>query len=173
VLRFVDAAELRASQTRQFVNGVYAGTEYDFRWSDASGRELLRLKGTHRGKDGTPKPGDAFHFAAAAEVAWSVHYLERAQAQLEKEGSIAFRVDGRRVVRVGPGFMEFHFGDEPVRVAAEEMGDIGLGDGQFSFKHKDAKWYRSAGKYRFQYGAMANGKVFFLVMDKLMGVRWG
>jgi len=86
VLRFADAAELRASQTRQFINGVYAGTVYDFRWTDASGRERLRLKGTHRGKDGPPKPGDPFHFATAAEVAWSVHYLARAQEQLEREG---------------------------------------------------------------------------------------
>lgn len=172
VLRFADAAEVRASQTRQFVNGIYTGTEYDYRWTDASGRDLLRLKGTHRGKNGPPKAGSAFHFASAAEVAWSIHYLDRAQEQLEREGSIAFRVDKRRVVRVGPGFMEFHFGDEPVRVTVEEIANVTLGDGLFSFVHKDARWYRSAGKYRFQYGQMANGKVFFLALDKLTGYRW-
>jgi len=80
---------------------------------------------------------------------------------------IAFRVDaaGKRVVRVGPGFLEFHFGDGPVRVTGEEMGKVSLDQGHFSILHKDAKWYRSAGKYRFQYGAMANGK-------ELMGLRW-
>lgn len=30
-LLFSDAAALRASQTRQFVNGVYTGTRYDYR----------------------------------------------------------------------------------------------------------------------------------------------
>ena len=172
VLRFADAAELRASQTRHYLNCVYTGTEYDYRWQDPTGRALLRLKGKYMGQNRPPKAGSPFHFAAAAEVAWCVHYLARAQEQLEREGSIAFRVDSRRVVRVGPGFMEFHFGGEPVRVTQEEIREVSLGNGQFSFVHKDAKWYRSAGKYRFEYGNMANGKVFFLVLEKLMGYSW-
>jgi hypothetical protein len=172
VLLFTQAAELRASQTRHFLNGVYTGTFYDYRWSDAAGRRIFRLKGKYQGKDKPPKPLDAFHFASAADVAWSTHYLDRAQAQLEREGSIAFGVDRGRVVRVGPGFMEFHFGGEPVRVTREEIGAVNLGGGTFSFKHKDAKWYRSAGKFNFPYGQMANGKVFFLVLEKLMGYRW-
>lgn len=172
VLVYAAAAELRASQTRHFYNGVYTGTSYDFRWSDAAGRQLLKLGGKYMGKDAPPKPDDAFHFAAAAEMAWSMHYLDRAQGQLEREGSIAFPVDRGRVVRVGPGFMEFHFGGEPVRVTAEEIGKVSLAGGHFSFAHKDAKWYRSAGKFNFPYGRMANGKVFFLALDKLMGYRW-
>jgi len=88
---------------------------------------------------------------------------------LEIDFSFWFR---GRVVRVGPGFMEFHFGGEPVRVTREEIGAVSLAGGQFSFKHKDAKWYRSAGKFNFPYGQMANGKVFFLVLEKLMGYRW-
>jgi hypothetical protein len=172
VLLFKDVAELRASQTRQFINGVYAGTAYDYRWTDGAGGRLLKLTGTHRGKNGPPKPFDPFHYASAGEVAWSIHYLARAQEQLEREGSIAFRVDNKRVVRVGPGFIEFHFGGEPVRVTREEIGGVTLGQGTFAFKHKDAKWYSRAGKFNFQYGSMANGKVFFLALDKLMGYRW-
>jgi hypothetical protein len=171
-LLFAHAGELRASQTRQFVNGIYTGTNYDYRWTDPAGRRIYRLKGRYNGKDKPPKPLDAFHFASAAYVAWSQHYLDRAAAQLEKEGSVAFGIARGRVVRVGPGFMEFHFGGEPVRVTREEIGAVSLAGGQFSFKHKDAKWYRSAGKYNFPYGQMANGKVFFLVLEKLMGYRW-
>jgi len=173
VLRFADAAELRVSQTRQFIHGVYHGTDYDYRWTGADGRQLFRLHGRHQGKDKPPRPGDPFHFAAAADVAWRNHYLQRAQAQLRREGSIAFRVDSRRVVRVGPGFMEFHFGGDPVRVAKDEIAKVTLGGGHFSFVHRDAKWYSSAGKFAFDYGKMANGNVFFLVLDKMMGYRWG
>ena len=135
-------------------------------------REHLKLTGTHRGKDGPPKPFDPFHFAASGEIAWSLHYLARAQAQLEREGSIPFRVDAKRVVRVGPGFMEFHFGGEPVRLTPADIAAVNLSQGTFSFKGVDAKWYSRAGKYNFNYGSMANGKVFFLALEKLMGYRW-
>jgi hypothetical protein len=172
VLVFAQAAELRASQTRQFINGVYQGTDYDYRWTDAGGRQLLRLSGRYNGKDKPPKPLDPFHFAEAADVAWSNHFLDRALAQLQKEGSVAFRVDVRRVVRVGPGFMEFHFGGEPVRVTKDEIAKVTLGGGHFAFTHKDARWFSRAGKFNFDYGKMANGKVFFLVLDRLMGYRW-
>jgi hypothetical protein len=172
VLVWSEASELRAAQTRHFYNGIYTGTSYEYRWTDAQGRLMVRLNGKYMGRDGPPKPLDPYHFAAAAEVSWSIHYLARAQEQLKREGSIAFRVDGRRVVRVGPGFMEFHFGGEPVRITADEIATVSLDSGTFAFKHKDAKWYSSAGKFNFQYGQMANGKVFFLALDKLMGYRW-
>ena len=172
VLPFEIAAELRALQVRRYVNGIYQGTSYDFRWCDGSGRQLISLHGQYFGEKANPKAGHAFHFAAAAEIAWSEHFLERAQRQLATEGSIAFRVDQTRVVRVGPGFLEFHFGGEPVRVNQEEIGQVTLGNGTFAFKHRDSKWYRSAGKYSFRYGNMANGKAFLLALDKLMGYRW-
>ena len=174
LLKFEETDEVYASQTRQYVNGVYTGTSYDYRWTDKGGRQLLRLKGQHRGKNAAPKPGNAWHFANAAEIAWSEHFLDRAQQQLQAEGSIAFRVDKRRVVRVGPGFLEFHFGnaDGPTRVTADEIASVSLGEGQFSFKHKDARWYSRAGKYSFAYGSMANGKVFMFALEQLMGYSW-
>jgi hypothetical protein len=73
---------------------------------------------------------------------------------------------------VGPGFLEFHFGGEPVRVSKPEIASVTLGAGRFSFKHKDAKWFSQAGKYTFNYGAMGNAQVFLLALDSLMGYRW-
>lgn len=172
-LLFNQAAELRASQVRQHYNGVYVGTNYDYRWSDPAGRLLYRLNGTyHARKKKRPKRTSGYNFALASELAWSSHYLARAQAQLEAEGSIPFRIDNRRVVRVGPGFLEFHFGDQPERITREDIASVSLGNGQFSFKHKDARWFSRAGKYSFAYGRMANGRVFLLAPEKLMGYRW-
>jgi hypothetical protein len=172
-LLFVDATELRAAQVRQFVNGVYTGTNYSFTWTNATGQRVYHLKGQHRGKKKPPKQGDPFHFARMAEIAWSEHVLGRAQQVLQAEGSIPFRVDKSRWLRVGPGFLEFHFGENPVRVTREEIASVALSNGQFSFKHKDAKWFSRAGKFSFSYGGMANAKVFLLALDKLMGYRWG
>jgi hypothetical protein len=174
LLVFNDAAEVHASQTRQYLNGVYTGTSYDYYWTDASGRRVLRVKGTYRANNKPPKQGHPFHFAHAAETAWSEHFLRRAEQQLKSEGSIAFRVDKRgRIVRVGPGFLEFHFGgDGPQRFTAEDIASVGLGGGYFSFKHKDAKWYSRQGNYNFSYGSMANAKVFLFALNRLMGYRW-
>ena len=171
VLLFKNAAELLTRQTDMYVKGIYLRTAYDFRWLNAAGRYVARLQGRYDGSNGAPMAGDAFHFAAAAELAWSEHALARAEHQLKDEGSISFRVDGIRRVRVGPQFIEFHFDGEPVRVNRDEIGSLTVAGGYFSFKHKDVKWYGNARKYCFAYGDMANGKVFLLALDKLMGYR--
>jgi hypothetical protein len=171
VLLFSKATELRVAQTRHSVNGMYSHTSYNYFWSDASGL-LFRCTGKHKGNKGAPKQGDPWHFARAAEIAWSDHLLGSLQARLAAEGSIPFRVDNNRWVRVGPGFLEFHFGETPVRVTREEIAGVSLGSGEFSFKHKDAKWYSSAGKFKFKYGTMANAQLFLVALDRLMGYRW-
>lgn len=171
-LRFPEAAELHASQTRHYTNGVYTGTSYSYDWTGPDGRKLFVISGRYSSKNGTPKQGDAFYFARAAEIAWSEFYLAYADYQLQREGAIAFRVDQSRVLRVGPGFLEFHFGGPPARVEKADIAKVTLGGGTFSFKHKDARWFSSEGKYSFQYGKMANAKVFLLALDKLLGYRW-
>ncbi len=172
LLLFAQAEELRAKQIRQYVNGAYIGTRYDFIWTGPGGERLWRAKSSYRQRKKGLRAGEPFRYVQAAEVAWSVHYLERAQKYLDTEGSIPFRVDSGRVVRVGPGFMEFHFGGDPMRLTKEDIASVSLGSGRFQFKHKDAKWYSLSGKYSFQYGNMANARVFLLALEKLMGYRW-
>jgi hypothetical protein len=172
LLRFAEAEELRAKQTRHYVNGVYTGTHYDYTWTGPGGQRLLRAKGSYRQRKKGLKAGEPFRFLQASEFAWSDHYLERANKLLKTEGSIPFRVDKSRVVRVGPGFLEFHFGGEPMRLTQEDIASVSLGNGTFQFKHKDTKWYSLSGRYSFMYGNMANARVFLLALEKLMGYRW-
>ncbi len=172
LLLFAQAEELRAKQTRHYVNGVYTGTNYDFIWTGPGGQRLWRLQGNYRQRKKGLRAGEPFRLVQAAEFAWSLYYLERADKALKSEGSIPFRVDKQRVVRVGPGFIEFQFGGEPVRLTREDIASVNLGGGTFQFKHKDAKWYSRSGKYSFQYANMANGRVFLLALEKLMGYQW-
>jgi len=173
LLVFSQASEVHTKQTRVIRNGSYSGTFYDYWWAGPQGRMLFRLNGRHTGNQGPPRQGDPWHFAHAAEVGFTSQYLDTVQQQLQTEGSIPFRVDHARWLRVGPGFLEFHFGGEPARVNRDDIASVSLDNGQFSFKHKDAKWYSSQGKYSFAYGQMANAKVFLLALDKLLGYRWG
>ena len=172
LLLFTQAEELRAKQIRHYVNGVYTGTSYDYAWTGPAGERLLRVKGSYRQQKKGLRAGEPFRFLQAAEVAWSIHYLERADKELKTSGSIPFRVDKQRVVCVGPGFLQFHFGGEPQRLTREDIASVSLSNGTFQFKHKDAKWYSLSGKYSFQYGNMANSRVFLLALEKLMGYRW-
>jgi hypothetical protein len=170
-LLFRNAVAMFTSQTHHYRNGAYQNTSYNFYWVSPQGGKLFSLAGSYNRNK--PPTTDMIHFARAAEIAWSQHYIDAALQQLDREGSIAFVVDGRRVVRVGPGFLEFvHFDDHPVRVTKAEIAKVTLGNGEFLFKHVDAKWYSREGKFKFSYANMANARVFLLVLDKLMGYRW-
>jgi len=59
-----------------------------------------------------------------------------------------------------------------VRLTHQDIASVSLGNGMFQFKHTDAKWYSLSGKYSFQYGNMANARVFLLALEKLMGYQW-
>jgi hypothetical protein len=173
LLVFNNAAELKASQVRQSVNGIYTGTNYNYIWNDFDGRKIFQLKGSYNAKKGAvPKSKSPYHLARMAEIAWSQVLLDRADLCLKEEGSIPFQIDSKRLVRVGPGFIEFHFGGEAVRVTKDDIAKVTLGSGTFSFQHKDAKWFSRQGKFSFPYGQMANAKVFLITLDKLMGYRW-
>jgi hypothetical protein len=76
------------------------------------------------------------------------------------------------VAAVGPGFLEFHFGGEPMRLTSADIASVSLASGTFQFKHKDAKWYSLSGKYSFAYGTLANARIFLLTLERLMGYRW-
>jgi len=174
VFRFRDATELRTSQTRHYHNGAYTGTGYDFAWTDDQDRRVFRCNGTYRGEKKPPKPTDAFHFAEAAEVAWSIHLLDRAQEQLEQAGAIVFRLGGTDWVAVGPGFLELNLKGERRRCESAEIGGFSINGGTFKLKRTDAQegWFRSTGVFQFPYATMANARVFLLAIDRLLGHRF-
>jgi hypothetical protein len=169
LLLFQQAVELVAKRTRQYVGVIKTGRSFNYSWNDSEHQLIYRLKGF---QSSITREGDSGDFAWAVEEAWSKYFFARAQPQFQEEGSIPFRIDDRRLIRVGEGFLEFHFGDEPVKLTREEIAAVSLKDGLFSFKHKDAKWHSREGKFSFSYGAMANAKVFLLALDRLMGYRW-
>ncbi len=169
---FRDAADLRTSQTRQYVNGIYQGTDYIYAWTDANGGKRFRLSGRYRGEKSPPKPDDPFHFAVAGEMAWSVNQLAAVQAQLERQGYVQFSVNAKDCVRLAPGKIEFHFRGRTETMTPDDIKAFNIAGGTFSVRHKDARWFGSAGKFDFQYGNLANAQLFLLVLEKLVGLRF-
>jgi len=101
VFRFRDAAEVRVKQVRRFVNGVYQGTDYEYAWSDVAGLACYLISGTHKGRDNPPPPRDPYHYALAAELAWSNYMLGQVRARLMMSGPIFFGLGGGDWVRLG------------------------------------------------------------------------
>jgi len=171
LLRFADAVGLLTSTTHHSTNGSYQHTTYTYTWKDRTARDVFSISGQYN-RDNIP-PTDGVNYARSAEIAWSQRQLKICFEQLEREGSIAFPLASGKVVRVGPGFLEFHgFQKEVVRVTKQEIAKVTLGGGDFFFKHVDAKWYSGKGKFEFSYANMSNARLFLLVLEKLMGYRW-
>jgi hypothetical protein len=173
VLLFPQAVELRTRQVRQYMNGVYTGTTYDFTWTDPNGRRVFRLSGNHRGGKGLPKPKDPYHFALATELSWSQYLLGHLAGQLEQAGFVHFNIKPRQWVRVGPGFFDFCLNQEVQRITTPEIKAISLAGGHFHIAHKDARWFSRRGKFSFDYPNMANARLFLLAVEKLIGYRFG
>jgi hypothetical protein len=168
---FANAAELRTGQTRQYVNGVYSGTNYQFTWTDAAGKKAFKLSGSYRAEKKPPKPKDPFHFAESAEVAWSNHLLDRTAEELTRSGSLRFRLTGKDWVAVGPGFLEFSRKGVEERWGREEIGAISIADGVFKVKRVDAQegWFSSKGVVQFTYASMSNAKLFLIALHRILG----
>jgi hypothetical protein len=177
VLLFEQAAELRTAVTRNYTNGVYSGTTYDFTWKDGRGERCYTIAGGFNKKDGKPPTKDLFHFAEAAEAAWTVHLLDRAQHQLDSDGFIQFDL-GRKnkdYVRIGRGFMEFFIKGKNARCEVEDIETLQIGKGWFTIKRKDAKvgWFRKDGVFQFPYASMANARLFLVALEAILGFRFG
>ena len=176
VFVFERATDLRASQTRHYTNGVYTGTNYSFAWTDRGGRNVHSFTGSYNSQDGTPGVESPFHLAASAEIAWSMHLLDRAQAELEKSGAIQFNLGGSDYIRVGDGFLELCKGREIERLEQSNFGAIDIAQGVFTLRRKDARdgflGIGRSGVWTFPYSTMANAKVFLLALDKLLGIKF-
>jgi hypothetical protein len=174
VFLFRDATELRTAQTRQYTNGVYTGTSYTFKWTDADGRKVYALSGTYRGEKKPPKPKDRFHFAASAEVAWSVFLLDHLQDELDASGMVRFNLGGSDFVGVGPGVLHLQLKGQTQSCPVEEIADITIAQGNFKVKRTDAKegWFRSQGVFQFPYASLANARLFPFVIERLLGLHF-
>jgi hypothetical protein len=170
---FEAATELRTTQVRRYVNGVYQGTTYSFNWTDSNGRQRYAISGTHGAQNGMPPPRDAYQYAAAAELAWSNYLLRFVEAQLKEHGAIYFSLGGNDWVSVAPKQLELSVRGQTTTCSTSEIGSIQLQQGLFTVKRTDAKegWFSSSGVFKFNYNALANARLFAFVLEKLVGKR--
>ena len=170
---FSENADLFTASTRTYTNGIYTGTSYQYRWAD-NNRHAFKMVGRYHSQKGWPKEGDRWHFANAAEGAWSGFRVKSLTADLERAGYVEFPLKGNpKAVRIGSGFMEFLLRDESTqRVEVKDMKKISLGQGLFQFAHQDSRWWSGKGKFSFSYAGLPNAKLFLYCLKQLTGIYW-
>ncbi len=169
LFEFVNAVDLYTHTVNSNVNGVYAGTTYNYEWRDADDKRVFKLSGSHSSKKGTPKASSPYYIAAAGEMMWTAFLGDAINDELKDQGAIHFKVNKKDWVRVGPGFLEFFFKGKTSRLAVDEIKDLRVGGGHFSIKSQDAGWLGGKGKYGFDYAKMANARLFLMCLEQLCG----
>jgi hypothetical protein len=175
VFLFGEAAEVRTSQTRHYVNGAYTGTDYTFTWTDVTGRVRFAWSGRHNSKAGNPKSTDPYHLGRSAEMAWSNYLLPGAFRQLELSGAVLFLVKGGNWVRVGRNSLVLHFGGKEEEWDARDIAGVSVDAGVVRIKRHGAKegWFSSSGVFKFDFTGLGNAQLFFFLMQKVLGVPVG
>jgi hypothetical protein len=175
VFLFRDAAELRTSQTRHYVNGAYTGTDYVFTWTDVAGQQRYVLRGRYQSAEGTPKASDPFHFAQSAEMAWTGYLLPDAFRQLDMGGAVLFLLNKGNWIRVGRDKVRFQLGGTEGEWDTRDVGDVVVKDGVVRVRRRDAEegWFSSSGVLKFNFTSMGNTQLFFFLVGRVLGIPVG
>jgi hypothetical protein len=174
VFQFRDATHLRTSTTHHYNRGSYQYTSYKYTWTDVGGRPRHEISGTHNSRQSTPPSTHPFHYARAAELAWTLYLMEQAHRQIDLAGGVSFPLKGRQSIRICPGLIVFNLkDDEPIEWEAEEVGDAVIQQGVVKIKRVDAQegWFSSTGVVKFPFDQLANAQLFFHLLEKYIGVE--
>jgi hypothetical protein len=174
VFLFQEAAQLRTSQTRHYVNGAYTGTDYAFTWTDVAGKTRYVFRGRYRSAAGTPKAKDPFYFGRSAEMAWSSYLLPGALRQLDRGGAVLFLLNKGNWIRLTPSGLIFHFGGKE-EWDVRDLAGVSVDSGVVRVKRHDAHegWFSSSGVLKFDFPSLGNAQLFFFLVERVLGVPVG
>lgn len=169
VLPFEFASTLKRGTTEKYHNGVYTGTTYRFIWRSTDNQVLLKLNGSFSAKNGAPKAHDAFWFASAAEVAWTMFAYQRVKQQYKANGYVEFVLDSSDAIRVHEDALEFVHRGTSTWIRNDEIKEMSIHAGQVRIVHKDARWFSNKGKHQFKYENLPNAKLLLHTFGVLLG----
>jgi hypothetical protein len=170
-MRFQDAAELRLKQTRNYYNGIYTGTSFDYRWRDATGRALFVIAGVFReNAKKPPRPDHPIHFAQAAERAWLDHRLPAVLERVKSGQEVRFPVGKGKYLAVGRGYLELGLKGEARRLEPADIESLKLDQGWLTVKPRGAGWFGSA---KVMFADIGDGKILLALVEKHLGIPVG
>ena len=174
IFLFEDADALRTKLTREYQNGIYVASNYQFQWVDEVDKTQFKLAGSFSaGKDNLPVGWDSEYFLAlSAEDAFNRSKMEKIETEFMQSGFVKFRIDKNRFISVGTNFLEFDFNGKVERVSSSEIKNISVKEGWFKIQTINAKLLSFKGKYSFAYGEMANPTIFLSALQEIAGFEY-
>ena len=166
--------------------GRNSGTNFNYQWRNERGKTVYKLEGGYFGSKKNIDPDADYHFARAAEAAWTRHYLPHVMTQLRRDGSVQFPVrqgvSAKQVAVIGPGYFDFIVGDKTYHNPAGDIADVVLQMGIIIIRRRDAQ-YRAmngangsyipeSGMFGLHYGRVSNVKLFLTLLKEVAGISW-
>ena len=167
---FEKAVDLRVFNQLQHFHGIYV-MEYIFSWYNEQGRKVFSLRGTHTSEKNTPRIDHSFWYALAAEKAWTQYKIPWLEMQLAELGYVPFFSDGKKEVRIGPGFIDFIINDVSTRIPVEEIKTLQIDYDTFEVQNKNAKWLSGKGKYKIETKSLNNACLLAYAVWRFLGQK--
>jgi hypothetical protein len=93
LLLFANNQNLYTSTTRQYINGIYAGTDCQYNWATGIKSNYL-INSRYYNEHQMPNANSDWHFANSAEIAWTEYLLNNIDNQMQKNGYLECRSSG-------------------------------------------------------------------------------
>jgi hypothetical protein len=173
-MRFRDARELRVLVEQHFQNGMYTQTSYTYEWKDAGGKSCFRIAGAHTARRELPVSTDPYHFALAAQAAWTAYLLPGARADLERGRTVRFPLTRGRWLGIRKGALVLCTGKEEEAWVADELEALDVVQDTASFRLRGVRRgliFNSAGEFKFQISKMVNVRLFFVLVAEELGLE--
>jgi hypothetical protein len=177
IFLFANAVDLQTA-----LLGRSAGTNFNYQWKNEKGKTVYKLEGGYYGNNKSIDPDAVFHFAQAAEEAWSQYYLPQVRADLQRKGSYQFitrrGLSANQVAVIAPGRLEVITGEKRFHAAAHDIDDIVVHHGWIIIRRKDAQNRAmqsldgAHGILYLSYGTVSNAKIFLTLLTQVVGVAW-
>jgi hypothetical protein len=161
--------------------GRSMGTNFNFQWKDARGKTLYKLEGGYYGTNKSPDPESVYHFARAAEAAWSDYLYPAVMAELKRQGSVRFLINrsigNKQYAVLGPGFIDILNPGKQFHNLAHEIQSVTLFQGWIIIRRKDARdkainsLSGADGIFYLSYGSVSNVRIFLRMLEQVVGVR--
>jgi hypothetical protein len=180
---FVEGGSLYHGSTLRFEKFFYRKTDFFFVWKNRDGKPLLKVKGDHANRSGSPANlSHPYYFGEAAKAAWNAYLRPRIFDALEKNKVITFKAEDMTIELRKDG-LTFTEKSKWLALGLDDIHSITLGGGMIEFHHQ--KYVRSkllsriwsgkgafrGRKIRLAYDSVSNVELF-LAAIRVRYARW-
>jgi hypothetical protein len=167
LLLFQNATELRTLETRHFIKNAYQYTTYVYQWYDSS-RAGFSVSGLYINQNSLSE-SRSYHFALAAEKAWTLFKMERALDSLLQGNSVSFDIKNGDTLILTNEAVELRRKGKTVRIDYKDNPHFDVQQGVMTLTSQDTSrsFFGDKGSYSFNYHDVTNAQLLLLLFNTL------